>query len=385
MFINGCKKSDLVPESTVAVKSYDFYATGGDRTNDNGFIIYCNEPFYIFGTLNNKIVKLNSDGQIEWQYYFKPVLINDTIYKYLNVLDIAQTNDGYIASVFQDSSNNSNFHFTSIKYIKFNLSGQIIIERVIDTGTLTNRGNILSLKNGDVLVFNNIISFDTTKFYIYRLSTDGNVLAKSNNHGYKSAVQQLINKMIEAPDGSFVFVGTYGSLVKYNFIGDNISFRRYYVPKSFSYVKNFTNIIATPDNNYLVTGFVNNGLFTTFQYDYVTLKIDQNLDSIFEKTSGTPKQDYCLSSLVTNDNNFALVGITNYASNPNEDYASSISLIKVDNNGNELYSKKLADGLSTKGLLVNQNPDNSFNILGSKLAYGSPGFNHTIFMHIQPE
>lgn len=370
LLVAGCKKDPLPEESSSSVKSYDFYAAGGVATKDKGFIVYCNDNF-LFGTINDKIVKLGADGKIEWQYSYNS-FFNDTSYdyNYMNIIDIGAASDGYVALGIRDSNN-----IHSLSYIKFNSSGQKIIERnILTPQTVYDHYNILALTNGNVL----IVNIDTA--YALRLISG---IGDSIWTKTLSTTNYSVNKMTEAGNGDFVFIGPSAYVAKVKSDGSSIDERYYPIPKS--YGNNYFDIIPTPDNNYLIAGCADVGTAITYQYNYSLTLVDQNLDTLWMKTLGTIKQDYCLS-VVANTNGYALAGISNYnISTATEDYASSAYVLRVDKNGKEVFAKNIAEGLSSKGLLISANPDNSLNILGTKLAYGNPGLHHTIYVHTKLE
>lgn len=385
LLICGCKKEELPSELNSDVKSYDFYAAGGAKTNDNGFIVYCNEKFDLY-TISDKLVKLSSDGKIDWEYKFTPRFINDSNYVFQSIMDVASTASSYCAFIVQDSVipalGDSLKHIYSFKFVSLNLSGQKTIEKVVDQGYSTIggyylfTGNILQLKSGGFLTGINIrVSSSSEVYFMFNLSAAGDKLSKKTNY----APNLAIHKQLETSSGDIILIGDDGYVSLFSTSLSLINERQYRFAKS--YVNVYTNIIPTTGGNYLISGYADIGSASAYQYNYSMTLIDKNIDTLWMKTIGTQKQDYCLSSTTTADNNFALIGITNYASNPVEDYASSISLIKTDAMGNELYSKKLAEGLSAKGLLISSNTDNSYTILGTKLAYGNPNFHHTIFIH----
>ncbi len=386
----GCKKDDLPSEGESAIKSYDFSVVGGAKTNDNGFITYCKERIFIDNLinspLNRKIIKINSDGSIGWKYDFKPAIVNITNYSWVNIGGICTVSDGYVAVAMQITQDTS-----FLKGIKFDLSGQKVFEKRIDNFTSISvySENILPLTNGNVLIGANVYDQSASSYfyYLYLISSTGDTLWTKKN--FKTT--GFINKMIEASSGNFIFVGSYtdpNNYLSYGYVasfqsdGTFIAERHYRFPPPNSWENNYTNVIES-NNNFLITGFADVGENVTYQYNYTAAVVNQNLDTLWMKNMSNPKQDFCFSSVATNDGNFILFGISTYNQFPQADYASSMLAIKIDKNGNEIYRKNLAEKQSAKGLLINQNADNSFNILGTKFAYGNQDVGHSIFMHVK--
>jgi hypothetical protein len=382
----GCKKSSLPSETTSAVKAFDFYAAGGAKTYDNGFIIYCSEAFNLY-EITDKIVKLGPDGTINWQYSFPPASINDTTFSFVNVLDIVGTNTGYNALIVRDSVSgitNKNYFY----FVGFDRSGKKLLEQPIcntnNPSYFSFTGNILPLSNGNWL-----IGFNSAPYYVlFELSGLGNRIYFNLNYIPGKTIASINNisiaKLAQTSSGNILMVGSYG------YIGlmdttTTLPLKSEVVSGSQNNFYDLYDNIISVNGNYLLTGFSNAGNSSVFHYNYLATMINPNNIAgtpLFTKKMGTPKQNYCLSSILTNDNNFALIGIANYESNTLEDYASSILYIKLDANGNELSTQTLADELGSGGLLISENPDNSFNILGTKLAYvGNSGFYQTIFIH----
>jgi len=403
LVLAACKKSALPSETASAIKTYDFNTSSGINTNDHGFLVVCSENFNL-NQVNDLLVKFNANGGIDWQYKFNPKFVNDSSFNLVNIMDFTQTTDGYSVFAMLDSvvPNKSGIQtFYSPAFFLFSASGELTYTRkfpfihIFTQVPIQLGGNIIQLKNGNYIVgFNTPSPFgtDTVQFRVAKLSGQGAILSDTIDIAGLNFPHYLginIFKMLELPNGNIMLAGTnsYAGILDTNL---RFKAQKEFVTPNGYYINYFVNIV--PQNGYyLLTGFADIGTLSLFHYNYLLTIVDENLSvkpglnvkpGTMAKTVGTPKQDYCLSSIATNDNNFALIGVSNYESNTLNDYASSILYIKVDANGNELATQTLGTGLGTGGLLISQNPDNSYNVLGTKLAYaGNPNFYQTVFIH----
>lgn len=267
---------------------------------------------------------------------------------------------------------------------KYDLAGQKIYEKIIDTA-LFYFSNVksITLSNGNTSLFytKGLYNVNNEPIYIFHeVDNSGNVIFTTE---FSVPNEWSFSEIIEAGNGAFIFLGNY--ITKYNPTNSVLYWQKYYSITAWSTI--YSNILMAPDNNFIVSGYGDDGTASTYQFEICIFKIDPNGDTLTSKKSGTPKQDYCYSTILTHDNGFALIGksSTNYTWGLSPDYASSVYLIRTDKDCNLLYEKKLAENMSTAGMLISENSDYSFSIVGNKLAYDNPNVIHTIFLRTKTE
>ncbi len=126
-------------------------------------------------------------------------------------------------------------------------------------------------------------------------------------------------------------------------------------------------IINTYDNGFLVIGSTNS--FGNGNFDYWIIKIDENGNEIWNKTFGGSGIDVGMSIKQTTDGGFILVG---HSSSFNNDIIDSdIWVIKTDFNGNELWSKIIGGDGEDIGVSVIQTDNGDYVITGYTNSFGN--------------
>lgn len=144
-------------------------------------------------------------------------------------------------------------------------------------------------------------------------------------------------------------------------------------------------LISTLDGQYLVFGssIQANSPTTDSQkskgYDYHLVKLDQQGQQLWEKYYSGDKHDYLISGISTQEGGFLLAG-TSYSSLADDKKqdskgSSDIWIVRLDENGKELWQKTLGTPAFDEAKSVIQTVDQGFVVAGSttqtKLGYGS--------------
>ena len=101
--------------------------------------------------------------------------------------------------------------------------------------------------------------------------------------------------------------------------------------------------------------------------DFWLIKTDLNGDSLWSKTFGGSESDIAYSSIITNDNGYAIAGETNSFGSGRGDYW----LIKTDSFGDSLWSKTFSGLDDDHCHSVIQTSDNGFMLAGYSSVYGT--------------
>ncbi len=118
---------------------------------------------------------------------------------------------------------------------------------------------------------------------------------------------------------------------------------------------------STNDNNYIIAGSTTS--FGAGNSDVYLLKVDQNGDTIWTKTYGGNLDDQAYDVIQTSDNGFIVIGGTmSYTSG-----FSSVYAIKTNANGDSLWTKTYEKKNANAGSSVIQLTDGGFFIVGQTL------------------
>ncbi len=121
------------------------------------------------------------------------------------------------------------------------------------------------------------------------------------------------------------------------------------------------------DGNYLLLGSTSNA--GAGNKDILLLKTHRDGTIIWSKTFGGAAEDYPSCIIRTNNNGYAIIGITRSFGAGNKD----IYLLKLDENGNVEWSKSYGGNAEERGLVMHQTFDNGYIIAGSTMSYGAGG------------
>jgi len=185
-----------------------------------------------------------------------------------------------------------------------------------------------------------------TNYYIYFRSDI--LLMKITSHGdlvwrkaYGGILDDYAFDVIETDDGGFILAGAtnsqqYGTyfgqlcILKTNAQGDSLWSKRY-EGNPFSEA---TQIMQMPDNGYMVAGYVST---TPSNMDIWLLRTDQNGDTLWTETYGSPNGDYAWSMITTRDDNLVLSGMFNYVLDT--DISSAALIMKTTIEGDSIWAQ----------------------------------------------
>ncbi len=122
---------------------------------------------------------------------------------------------------------------------------------------------------------------------------------------------------------------------------------------------------ATNDNNYIIAGSTTS--YGAGNSDVYLLKVNQNGDTIWTKTYGGNLDDQAYDVIQTSDSGYLVVGSTmSFTSG-----FCSVYAIKTDENGDTLWTKTYEKNISNTGVSIIQTNDSGFFIAGVTLIPGN--------------
>ncbi|MCG2792147.1 MAG: T9SS type A sorting domain-containing protein [Weeksellaceae bacterium] len=116
-------------------------------------------------------------------------------------------------------------------------------------------------------------------------------------------------------------------------------------------------------NNPMLNANTNKG------YDYHILKLDQQGSTVWEKYFGGSKHDYLMSSVATQEGGFALIG-TSFSNSSGDKKANNLGgsdvwLVRLNENGEELWQKTLGTRSNDEASAIVQSTDFGFFVAGN--------------------
>jgi len=219
----------------------------------------------------------------------------------------------------------------------------------------------------EFLLFAQTYSFGSgsSDIWLLKIDSDGNELL---NKTYGGANDEWPGWILETSDGGYIFTGTtfsYGNgesdlwLIKTDSDG-NIQWDKTMGGSDSEWGQQ---IFQTSDNGYFIAARTNS--YGAGQYDNWLIKTDENGNIIWDKTIGTRGAEWGGFVIQTSDGGYASIGYTTDV-NVND---FDMQLIKMDENGNELWSQTYNDRGMEHGHGLRQCPDGSFILTGLTSEY----------------
>lgn len=235
----------------------------------------------------------------------------------------------------------------------------------------------LTISNGHQTPDGGYIATGTTK--AYGAGSDDYFLLKVNPMGitewlktYGDNNKDQAYEVHSTFDGGYIIVGfTYGFVlggakfyvIKTKSNGDTLWTKIYG-----AYSDHGWSIQQTPDSGFILCGIISIG---SLNEDISLIKIDVNGNLIWSKSIGGPKKDLANCIRATKDNNYIVVGATlSFGPEPDE----NIYLIKINNSGDTLWCKAYSCYIEEWGQSIIQTDDGGFIIVSTIWDFGAGAF-----------
>jgi len=249
--------------------------------------------------------------------------------------------------------------------------GQIMFQETIDGGSYDFGASILQTSNGHYIIGGNTyVSSNNPDAYLVKINSNGNLLWTKTYGGtdndYVSFVQQT-------SDGGYIIAGitlSFGAgnydlyLIKTNSSG-NISWQRTYGGTEQENLL-FNSVRQTNDGGYVIAGYTKS--FGAGNFDVYLIKTKTNGDTLWTKTYGGINDDVASTALQTTDGGYIIVGKT-----VSFGIGIDIYLIKTDSNGNLLWNKTLGGIGQDEGYDIQSTPDGGYIITAQTHSFGAGG------------
>lgn len=124
----------------------------------------------------------------------------------------------------------------------------------------------------------------------------------------------------------------------------------------------------TNDGGFIITGYTTS--FGAGNNDVYLIKMDMNGDTLWSRTYGNSEEDFGYSVQQTSDNGYIITGST---ISPGLD-SSDVLLIKTDANGDSIWTRTFGESGNDEGEFVEQTPDGGYVIAGTTNSFGAGNF-----------
>jgi len=316
---------------------------GLQLTSDGNYIL--SGETEIYGSRDAWIIKVDTNGNVIWETTYGTTNGWDGLWPIIETSDGGYLAGGWFYNLTQDSKD--------ALLIKVNENGDIIWAHTYGGAEEDEFYSIQETVDG-FIVTGKSASYSSSMFdgYIVKIDFDGNVIwSKTYEKKVSSGEFDFITRANEG-DGYIISGGywnplslpTQGRLLKIDQDGNVLWDKSYGKLLSCDYIPAVTN---TPDDNYIIAGFVGAGPLGLglLGSDGWLLKVDNDGDILWSKQYGKPLfKDYLICVQPTSDDGFILTGHTLGIGNfgePSFAAWSKMWLVKTDENGDKVWEKKM--------------------------------------------
>jgi|WetSurMetagenome_2_1015567.scaffolds.fasta_scaffold15119_1 putative intracellular protease/amidase len=336
------------------------------ETSDGGFAL----AGYTFSFGNGKsdmfLVKTDSLGNTQW---YKTYGGSGFEYAY----SIGQTSDnGFLLAGYSTSTANNN---KNIYVVKTNSSGELIWEKTYGKDSIDVASAIYKTTDGNYLICGHTQSYGAGEddIYVLKINQNGDTLWTKTFGGTRTDIG---NSILEVNSSNYIFAGSTGSP------GITSNNQDFYIIKTNSsgtslWAKNFgtsgslpfdwcNDIKKTTDDGFMMVGE------TSFNspLDIMMVKLDSAGGLGWKKFYGNNFYDYGNAICNTTEGGFLICGTTKSKTTQKND----IFVVKVDNNGTELWRENYGGDYNEWGSSVCRTRDGNYVIAGQTNSSGNGSF-----------
>lgn len=359
----ACKKEELVEDNS-ELRIYNFTADECAVTSDASFLLS--------GT--STLTKIEGDGNISWKI---------TDYFADHTLPLA--NSDFIKCIRGDDS--------AVYVSKYNAHGDLIGTQGIYMYDYTPvyDPRVVELSSGELMIvgtadfgYDSILSVIKTDKDLYPIWSTKIKL----NSGIS-----IIKKIKEvSTDGNIVLIGNTErsggkNQITYAMI-DSAGQWQWDRNKTFGIWENYpTDIQKINEQEYIITGYFDQGGNVDFDFQFFALKINNLGDFTGLFTRGGSKQDYCLSSVyVPSKGDLMMIGMEGRGQNYNDLNLSNIKIVSLHSSFSSVVTdRSYAKLQSCAAISAIYNSDGSMSVIGKKNAFENKNLQNVFFLKIKPD
>jgi len=263
-------------------------------------------------------------------------------------------------------------HFLPLLILTGLLFGQVDIEwsKTYDGG-LNDVGRFVHQTNDSgFVVLGSILSNEGATALLIKTNAIGDTLWTKKYGGYNDNIKPYAVK--QTMDGGYIIIGSntgYDNhdfwLIKTTSNGDTL-WSKTYGGEEYDMALSVT---ETDDGGFLLFGSTSS--YTDSYRNSWLVKTTSNGDSLWSKTYGGSQADFGFYITKSNDSGYILVGTSASFGNGGTAYGTDIWLIKINDDGDSLWSKTYGGADDEFSKYVYENDNGDLTIIGNTRSYGS--------------
>ncbi len=335
------------------------YAYSVQQTKDEGYIIAGYTLSFGEGNRDAYLIRTDVNGETLWTKTYGG---SNTDYAWT----IQQTkDDGFIIGAHSGSFGAGSH---DVYLIKTDLIGNVIWSRVYGGSNADGAYSLQQTTDGGFIIGAHVNSFGAGlhDVYLIKIDNSGDTLWTKTFGG---SGEDRFRELHQTADGGFILVSetlSFGAgnsdvyLVKTDSIG-NLIWTKTYGGNSSDYGYS---VRQTTDGGYIIAGYTQS--FGAGGTDVYIIKTDNSGNLVWTKSYGGSSADYGYSVRQTTDGGYIIVGYTESFGE-----AGDVYLIRIDSNGDLIWSKVFGGLQTDYGWSVRQTIDGGFIIAGYTRSFGS--------------
>ncbi len=337
------------------------------QTTDSGYIVVGTTFSLGAGWSDIYLIKLNSIGDILWAKTYGGTDIEEGG-------SVQQTTDGgYILVGYTTSFGAGG---KDVYLIKTNANGDTLWTKTYGGSTDEEVNSVQQTTDGGYILAGYDRSFTIyggNPYELYLIKIDANGIQQwftTTNEWYGGGF--MGSSVLQTTDGGYITAS------KEYWSGGNTGIRIRLTKTDgngiFQWNKIYedawpSSIKPTDDGGYIVSGFHSDS-----SADMYLLKVDANGDSLWTRTFGDSNHDEANSAQQTNDGGYVITGLSDATFSWD---TSNIKLIKTDASGNLLWKRTFKSEIGNIGYSVQQTFDKGYIITGATRAFNSVNYMYT--------
>jgi len=358
LFLSYVLMAQVTFQKTFGGLSTD-YAYSLQQTNDDGYIIAGYTLSFGEGNRDVYLIRTDEYGETLWTKIYGG---SNTDYAWT----IQQTkDDGFIIGAHSGSFGAGSH---DVYLIKTDLIGNVIWSRAYGGGNADGAYSLQQTTDGGFIIGAHVNSFGAGlhDVYLIKINNSGDTLWTKTFGG---PGEDRFRELHQTADGGFILVSetlSFGAgnsdvyLVKTDSIG-NLLWTKTYGGSSSDYGYS---VRQTTDGGYIIAGYTQS--FGSGGTDVYIIKTDNSGNLEWTKTYGGGSDDYGYSIRKTTDGGYIIAGYTTSFGE-----AGDVYLIRIDANGELIWSKAFGGSQTDYGWSVRQTVDEGFIIAGYTRSFGS--------------
>jgi len=310
-----------------------------DETSDGGFIFAGEQGTdYAFDTMDLFLAKTDSQGNTEWQKTFGET-------EGQRAQDVKQTSDGGYIVVGYTYENINGSSSSDVYVIKTDASGNQQWANIYDAGSYDEGHAVCVLDDGYAIA--GVGTYDSgggyfdSSAWFFKIDENGNKIQGSDRFYGPAGPHNKGHSMQKTRDGGFILAGQDNSggafIIKLAANGDEVWSGVYSTGLAHSVCQ-----LPSPDNGFIVAGDTSPAEPTGNEEDkdVLVIKVDENGSEVWHKVFGGSDMDIGYGVVAASDGGCLVAGLTRSYSSSNYSWGKEdVYLIRLDNDGNSIWQK----------------------------------------------